>query len=265
MTLTVGGLCSGIGGLELGLEWAGCQTIWQSEIDPYCCRVLAKHWPDIPNLGDLTAVDWSTVERPDLVCAGFPCQPFSHAGRRRGANDPRHLWPHIAASLRLVRPEWVLLENVTGLLALGFGDVAADLAALGYDIEWECIPAAAVGAPHLRWRVFVVAHAEGPGAGLEGREPPGPRRRPAEGRGAGLRLRERGQPDVGAPAGGRGPDGSGWWDSEPDIRRVADGVPARMDRLRGLGNAVVPQVAEWVGRRILAAAARPLTVGSGSS
>ena len=157
-TMTVGGLFSGIGGLELGLERAGMRVVWQSEIDPYASRVLAKHWPTVPNLGDVTAVDWSTVERPDLVCGGFPCQPFSQAGARRGADDPRHLWPHLATCLRLVRPEWVLLENVPGLLTLGFGEVAGDLADLGYELEWECIPAAAVGAPHLRYRVFVVAH-----------------------------------------------------------------------------------------------------------
>ena len=110
--MTVGGVCSGIGGLELGLERAGMRVIWQSEIDPFCCRVLAKHWPAVPNLGNVKTVDWSTVERPDLVCGGFPCQPFSHAGTRRGADDPRHLWPHFATCLRLVRPEWVLLENV---------------------------------------------------------------------------------------------------------------------------------------------------------
>ena len=115
------GLFSGIGGLELGLERAGMRVVWQSEIDPYASRVLAKHWPTVPNLGDVTAIDWSTVDRPDLVCGGFPCQPFTYAGaRRRQPDDRRPLWPHIAACLRLVRPQWVLLENVPGILALGF-------------------------------------------------------------------------------------------------------------------------------------------------
>ena len=160
MTLTVGSLFSGIGGLDLGLERAGMRVIWQSEIDPYACRVLAKHWPGVPNLGDVSTIDWGSIERPDLIGGGYPCQPFSLAGSRRGADDPRHLWPHFARSLRLLRPRFALLENVPGHLSLGFGDVLADLAELGYGAEWECIPAAAVGAPHLRWRVFVVAYAD---------------------------------------------------------------------------------------------------------
>ncbi len=159
--MRVGSLFSGIGGLDLGLERAGMEVIWQSEIDAYASRVLAKHWPHVPNLGDVKTIDWSTVERPDLICGGYPCQPFSLAGGRKGTDDPRHLWPYFADALRVLRPEWALLENVPGHLSLGFGDVQSDLAELGYDTEWECIPAAAVGAPHLRWRIFVVAHAQG--------------------------------------------------------------------------------------------------------
>ena len=160
---TVGSLFSGIGGLELGLERAGWDIVWQSEIDPYASRVLARHWPDTPNLGDIRDIDWQTVDRVDLVCGGYPCQPFSLAGVRRGDTDPRHLWPHFADALRHLRPRWALLENVPGHLSLGFGRVLGDLAALGYDAEWTCIPAAAVGAPHLRYRVFVVAHAHSEG------------------------------------------------------------------------------------------------------
>jgi hypothetical protein len=92
MTLTVGSLFSGIGGFDLGLERAGMQVIWQSEIDEFASRVLKKHWPDVPNLGDITKVDWSEVERPDVICGGYPCQPFSQAGKRGGENDARHLW-----------------------------------------------------------------------------------------------------------------------------------------------------------------------------
>jgi DNA (cytosine-5)-methyltransferase 1 len=303
---TAGGLFSGIGGLELGLERAGFDIVWHAETDPYASKVLAKHWPHVPNLGDITQIDWSSVERPDLVCGGYPCQPFSlaSAGRRQGADDPRHLWPHMARCLRLLRPRWALLENVPGHLSLGFDTVIADLAALGYDTEWECLPAAAVGAPHLRWRVFVVAHADGNGepdvtvdgemagqlvaytrgaggrentGGAPGDESPDERRLPAHdhvraGHGQSRRPGTVGGADdmAGTATCTRPrrpgalvqpgpferavrPNSGDWdaWEFEPDVGRVADGVPARVDRLRCLGNAVVPQVAEYVGRCIL--------------
>jgi DNA-cytosine methyltransferase len=152
-----GSLFSGIGGIDLGLQRAGMTPAWHSEIEPYACRVLAKHWPDVPNLGDIRDIDWTGVAGVDLVAGGYPCQPFSHAGVRRGEEDPRHLWPMFAECIRVVRPRYALLENVSGHLSLGFGSVLADLAALGYDAQWDCIPAAAVGAPHLRDRVFVIA------------------------------------------------------------------------------------------------------------
>src|SRR5262249_22609144 len=113
----------------------------------------------VPNLGDVREIDWSNVRRPDLVCGGFPCQPVSQAGDRLGVDDPRWLWPELRRAIGVLRPRWALMENVPGLLSMGFGHVADDLAALGYDFEWECLPAAAFGAPHLRWRVFIVAHA----------------------------------------------------------------------------------------------------------
>jgi DNA (cytosine-5)-methyltransferase 1 len=148
--------------LDLGLERAGMRVIWQAEIDPYCCRVLAKHWPDVPNLGDVTTIDWSTVERPDLICGGFPCQDASDAGDRAGIDGLRTgLWSEVARAVRHLRPRYVLVENVTGLLARGFGRVVGDLAGLGYDAEWDCLPAAAFGAPHLRARTFVLAYPRG--------------------------------------------------------------------------------------------------------
>lgn len=324
MTLTVGSLFSGIGGLDLGLERAGMTVVWQSEIDPYASRVLARHWPDVPNLGDVTTIDWSTVDRVDLICGGYPCQPFSSAGRREGEDDHRHLWPAFADAIRHLRPRYALLENVPGHLSLGFGRVLGDLAELGFDAEWRIVSAADVGAPHLRRRVFVVAHANGdrlreqpvsvagrgdpsvvepngpdrevadapggidpsksegtrsgepfgagsrtsrgtgerdpaPGTDIDGRgapvmasdvadsngqRQPQPGRHLPEGRG---RIGDRGE----SLAGGPQSVDRGWWSAEPDVGRVAHGVPARMDRLRTLGNAVVPQVAEHVGRRIL--------------
>jgi len=179
--MNVGSLFSGIGGLDLGLERAGMTVVWQSEIDPYASRVLAKHWPHVPNLGDIRDIDWQTVDRVDLVCGGYPCQPFSLAGVRRGDADPRHLWPHFADALRHLRPRYALLENVPGHLSLGFGRVLGDLAELGYDTEWDCIPAAAVGAPHLRYRVFVVAHANADCCRQQGDAEAGNRRREVHG------------------------------------------------------------------------------------
>jgi DNA (cytosine-5)-methyltransferase 1 len=99
VTLTVGSLFSGIGGIDLGLERAGMTVKWQSEIDPFACKVLKKHWPDIPNLGDIKEIDWSKVEPVDLIAGGYPCQPFSTAGKRQGENDPRHLWPYFRTPL----------------------------------------------------------------------------------------------------------------------------------------------------------------------
>jgi DNA (cytosine-5)-methyltransferase 1 len=262
VTLTVGSLFSGIGGLDLGLERAGMTVRWQAESDPYARQVLAKHWPDIPCYPDVRSLP-DDIEPVDLVAGGYPCQPFSLAGGRSGTDDPRHLWPHFARTLRVLRPRWALLENVPGHLSLGFDDVISDLAALGYDTEWTCIPAAAVGAPHLRWRLFVVAHANGQGEPVEpvdgdagqGVMVPGPMAH-ADSQ-AWRPTRTPGETVFGPEAVERlGRRGGGLGDSwlvEPDVGRVAHGVPHRVDRLRTLGNAVVPQVAELVGRMIVAA------------
>jgi DNA (cytosine-5)-methyltransferase 1 len=153
----IGSLCSGIGGLELGLERAMLtETVWQSEIDPYASQVLGRHW-DVPNLGDMTTVDWTTVEPVDILCAGYPCQPFSHAGRRQGTADVRHLWPAVRDAIRHLGPGLVVLENVRGHLSLGFGEVLGDLADLGFDAEWRMLRASDIGAPHQRARLFVAA------------------------------------------------------------------------------------------------------------
>jgi DNA (cytosine-5)-methyltransferase 1 len=237
--MTFGSLFSGIGGMDLGLTRAGMVCRWQCEIDPYACRVLAKHWPEVTRYGDIRDLD-DRLERVDLIAGGFPCQPVSLAGKRRGRDDPRWLWPEFARIVRLVRPRFVLVENAAGLASLGLGAVLGDLSALGYDAEWSVVSACAMGAAHSRERLFLVAYAN------------------RDGGAAPLRL----------PS--RAPGRSGW--SEPllrhsrsrarnrretdqsPVRRVADGVPDQLERLRGLGNAVVPQVAEWVGRRIMAAA-----------
>lgn len=161
---TVGSLFSGIGGLDLGLERAGWSVRWQVENDNYCRKVLDLRWPDVPKFGDVHELTGGELEPVDLIAGGFPCQPVSIAGRRRGQDDERWLWPEFARILRVLRPRFVLVENVAGLLVRGMGDVLGDLASLGFDAEWDSIPAAAVGAPHLRYRVLVVGYARERGA-----------------------------------------------------------------------------------------------------
>jgi len=200
----------------------------------------------VPKYGDIRQVRGDELEPVDLIAAGFPCQPISVAGKRLGQADERWLWPECARIIRVVRPRWVLLENVPGLLVRGMGDVLGDLAALGYDAEWQCIPSAAVGAPHLRYRVFIVAYPE--------------RLRRHKSKDLPLVFSQGGQAEE-AKAAWRGRlrrGASGRLRLVPDagVLRVADGVPHRvdrhwLDRLRALGNAVVPQVAEWIGRMIM--------------
>jgi DNA (cytosine-5)-methyltransferase 1 len=253
------------------LERAGMEVRWQSEIDPYACRVLAKHWPHVPNLGDIKLIDWENVERVDLVCGGYPCQPFSYAGKRQGEADPRHLWPFFAECIRRLRPRFALLENVPGHRSKGFGRVLGDLAEIGYDAEWDSVPAAAVGAPHRRDRVFVVAYPRGSrrredprGAHADEGQHAGRSALQADqldGDGEGRRARHVAHADnVGRDgwsgifwSGRRGePTDRRQWPAEPNVGRVANGVPKRVDRLRVLGNGVVPQVSEYVGRQIMA-------------
>ena len=299
--LTVGSLFSGIGGIDLGLERTDFfKTVWFSEIDKYANQVLAKHWPGVPNLGNVKDINYETVQRPDVLVGGYPCQPFSNAGKRQGENDARHLWPECVRALRILRPRYALFENVRGHLSLGFSEVVADLAALGFNAEWQVIPAAAVGAPHKRDRLFIVAYPDDSGSGTPEREvehkrtqdfqqrqhplngpgrlgaemadptsgrfqerEPGPEtahdfsqsganlahaesgtRRGTESHNLGEVLRQTSKPREQSRTSGTV---GHWWQIEPDVGRVAYGVPARVDRLRALGNAVVPQVAEYVG------------------
>ena len=240
MTLTVGSLFSGIGGFDLGLERAGMKVIWQSEIDQFACKVLKKHWPSVSNLGDITKIDWTKVERPDIVCGGYPCQPFSVAGKRGGKNDFRHLWPAMHNAICQLRPKYAIMENVRGHLSLGFSRVLGDLANIGYDTEWQVIPAAAVGAPHKRDRVFIVAYANNSKLGNDNNR-------------ASNQITDatRSKVFVTHSSSGSARRTNSDWVLEPDVGRVANGIPARVDRLKGLGNAIVPQVAELVGALIM--------------
>jgi DNA (cytosine-5)-methyltransferase 1 len=139
------------------MEVLGGEVAWHVEYDAAPSKILKHHWPTIPNYGDLTALDWSTLPPVDVITAGYPCQPFSIAGKRKGADDERHLWPYIKDAIRQLRPRLVILENVRGHLTLGFDRVLGDLAEIGYDARWVCLPASAAGAPHRRERIFIVA------------------------------------------------------------------------------------------------------------
>ena len=273
--LTVGSLFSGIGGIDLGLERAGMTVKWQSEIDPYACRVLKKHWPTTPNLGNIKDIDWSTVEPVDLIAGGYPCQPFSTAGKRQGEKDERHLWPYFLRSISELRPRYAFLENVRGHLSMGFDRVLADLAFIGYDAEWQIVSAASVGAPHRRDRIICVAYPSElfsnggnnytrismesetiPKLGDSGRSTDVAYSNPRENGWRDGSVQQSSSLVFGRKNIGRGTQeyaGWQWWEVEPDVGRVAHGIPSRVDRLRGLGNAVVPQVAEYVGRLIMEA------------
>jgi DNA (cytosine-5)-methyltransferase 1 len=315
--LTVGSLFAGIGGFDLGFERAGMRTVWFCEQDPFCQRVLAKHWPGVPCYPDVCALVADTDSEPtsrvaiarpqlpdsgrglpvsvpyvDILAGGFPCQDISAAGAGAGIDGARSgLWSEYARLIRELRPRYVVVENVAALLGRGIGRVLGDLAACGYDAEWDCIPAAAVGAPHRRDRVWLVAYPQR--TGLEGlgtiagesQEPKswngGPladsawdaedgsaspswsereRVRPCGQRGGaddqGWSVDDTdggryGLPEGSLLAGWDGALDTDWWVVEPDVGRVANGVPNRVDRLASLGNALVPQIAEWIGRRIV--------------
>lgn len=241
--MTVGSLFSGIGGFDLGLERAGMQIKWQVENDKYCNSVLTKHWPTVTRYGDITGIDWRNVDPVDVICGGFPCQPFSFSGKRRSKDDNRYLWPEVVRCLSGTRPTWFIGENVPGIINLAFDTVCTDLETLGYEVATFNIPACAVGAPHQRKRIWFVAYAEGERRGeawndCERSQKWSPRSRAMD-------------HSVSKQSERRG-DRIERWPTEPGLGRVAHGVPNRVDRLRGLGNAVVPQIAEALGRMILA-------------
>jgi len=173
VTDTYGSLCSGIGGFDLAIEAVfGYTQAWHAEIESAPAQVHERHWPGVPNLGDITTVDWAMLPPVDMICAGYPCQPFSTAGRRLGVNDPRHLWPHISHAISVLRPGIVVLENVPGHRSLGFDVVLGSLAEAGYDAEWCSVRASDIGAPHRRERLFVIA-SDASGARRAGAENPG--------------------------------------------------------------------------------------------
>lgn len=163
--MRIGSLFSGYGGLDIATQNVlGGDLAWYSEIEPAACKVLAAHYPSIPNLGDIKTVDWATVPSIDVLTGGYPCQPFSTAGLRKGKDDERHLWPYVKDAISHLRPRLVILENVRGHLSMGLADVIADLAEVGFDARWGLVRASDAGAPHNRARVFITAYPTGLGS-----------------------------------------------------------------------------------------------------
>lgn len=228
-------LFSGIGGFSLGLERAGMRTVAFCEIEPYARAVLAKHWPNVPCAEDITKREFKEGEA-DVICGGFPCQDISLAGFCAGLAGARSgLWRELVRAIRVVRPKYAILENVAALLGNGMGTVLGDLAAVGYDAEWDCIPASAVGALHHRDRVWIIAYPNTNSVR--------PQRLRTDARGPWCKQQFEGlvqdQVRLSVPAGGSG--------------GVSDGVPDRMGQLKSYGNAVVPQIPEIIGRAIMQA------------
>lgn len=265
MELTHLSLFSGIGGLDLAAEWAGFKTVGQCEFADYPTRVLEKHWPDVQRWRDIrTLTGESFYERTgrrtvDVISGGFPCQPFSVAGKQRGKKDDRYLWPEMVRVIKELRPTWVVGENVAGIINMALADILSELEAEGYRTRAFLIPACAVGANHRRYRVAIVGYSDsngshGPEVGRVSTQDGG---RKQKGEKATIKSEGAGRPedydDVADPTGRREqrkfgiwteawrPSGEDWWATEPNVGRVANGVPNRVDRIRCLGNAVVPQ------------------------
>lgn len=225
--MTVGSLFSGIGGFDLGLERAGMEIRWQVEIDPFCRAVLAKHWPHVKRYDDVRTVGAHNLERVDLLCAGWPCQPVSSAsrGRARRTGDHRWLWPQVPRLVEELQPTWFLGENVTHLDRGELDTVVSDLEAIGYEVAPPLeVPACAFGFDHWRPRLWILGHAD--------RD-----RQPSMSVDAEVARMPRRDCDTGGVG-------------------TTNGISSRMDRLRGLGNAVVPHIIEWIGRRVMGVADR---------
>jgi DNA (cytosine-5)-methyltransferase 1 len=226
-------LFSGIGGIDLACEWAGIETVAFCEREPFCQKVLRKHWPHVPIYDDVCMLtkerlDADGIGTIDLIHGGYPCQPFSHAGKRRGAEDDRHLWPEVARLLDEIEPDWFVGENVSGHITMGLDTVLTDLGRLGYTAQSFHIPALAVDADHERYRVFIVAYADRK-SGLQTHK-------------AARAIGEKWESweDVSWRS-WRPIPRSDWNISGPPVSREPDGIPGRLERCRALGNAVAPQ------------------------
>lgn len=236
---TIGSLFSGIGGFELGLERAipGARTVWQVERDPFCQKVLRRHWPAAELFDDVRKVGAHNLSVVDVLCGGFPCQDISLAGGGGGLDGERSgLWWEMHRVVGELRPSVVVLENVAALVVRGLREVLGSLSEIGYDAEWTTLSAEQFGAPHLRKRLFIVAYPVRVGA-LQQQEP-----------------ERRSNTEAVTARHGAGGGETHWEVNEapPLVCGVDDGISKWMDSHRALGNAIVPQCAEYVGRRIAA-------------
>lgn len=283
-------LFSGIGGLDLAAEWAGMVTVGQCELADYPHAVLCKHWPDVPKWRDIRTLTKESfygrtgLRTVDIISGGFPCQPFSVAGKQKGKDDDRYLWPELFRVIRELTPRWVVGENVPGILRIAAADIVADLEREGYDVVLLDFEAAAVGALHRRERIAFVANRDGErkqqssrsepkewgrigdsskamanaeGAGMEGQsggvvseQGKGSQERQSDIQSepscavwntTGKGLQNRPDKEMGRSTQNPKPQRPNWWAVEPDVGRVAHGIPKRVDRLKCIGNAVVPQ------------------------
>ena len=307
-------LFSGIGGFSYGLEKTGFQTVAFCEMDKYCKLVLQKHWKGTKIYSDVKEItkerlEADGVELPEIITGGFPCQPFSIAGKQKGTNDDRHLWPEMFRIIKELKPRWVIGENVRGIVNIQdgvvFETVCTDLESEGYEVQAFNIPAAGVGAPHRRERIWIVAHSNDTRnrtpkheTNKDGQKTDERRQEQSQLKSSGhskdvensrrtLRqgssIREKNEdetkkedanqyqrsssspePNVAnasagrrasqkteIPTRGNGTEHQSWWQSEPDVGRVAHGVPGRVHRLRALGNSIVPKIAEEIGKAIM--------------
>ena len=268
-------LFSGIGGFSLGLERAGMRTVAFCEIEPFCRSVLKTHWPDVPIFEDVTKLKASDInEQVNVIAGGFPCQDISTAGRGAGLSGSRSgLWFEYHRLINEIQPQFAIIENVSALRSRGLDDVLRSLAEIGYDAEWHCIPASAVGAPHRRDRIWIVAYpSRNRLQEREGEDRESFRSERLQSRmdlvGKSFDVADAiriGQQGSWAHRDARNSEADGErqttqliygsfgniWRAEPDVGRVANGVPGRVDRLRALGNAVVPQIPEMIGRAIM--------------
>jgi len=216
-------LFSGIGGFALASKWAGFQTIGFSEIDPYSCRVLAKNFPGIPNLGDIKNINGKDFKNPALITGGFPCQPYSNGGLRRGSQDDRAIWPEMARVISEARPSWIIAENVLGLISLELDSVLDDLENLDYSTDAIIVPACSVDAPHRRDRIWVFAYS------MRNIKPRAQSCRGEIGRVGGVCKSV--------------PWNKPWETALREFRGVDDGLSYRVDRIDSIRNAIVPQLA----------------------
>lgn len=266
-------LFSGIGGFSLGLErTGGFRTVAFCEIEPFCREILKKNWPEVPIYEDVKTISEKQLSTDgitvDVICGGFPCQDISTAGRGAGlAGERSGLWFQFHRLIEEIQPRYAIIENVSALRSRGLDQVLKSLAEIRYDAEWHCIPASAIGAPHQRDRIWIVAYPQrgrSKTGGICGQTENGS----ALSEGAATFSAQSSPPSSsladtnGAQCEGRWLSrrtyqkyadtiSHGWWEVEPDVGRMANGVPNQSHRLRALGNAVVPQIPEMIGRAIL--------------